>query len=92
MPKLEQTKIDTESTLLWCPNFISMEEGNALFKHLMEGKLTNSKRRKESPQFSLFIFRVELRTYSNFYVWKACSLGKLKKSTADCSNLFQFYI
>ncbi|CAF1413496.1 unnamed protein product [Rotaria sordida] len=36
MPKLEETKIDTLSTLKRCPNFISQEEGDALFDHLME--------------------------------------------------------
>ncbi|CAM4835578.1 unnamed protein product [Rotaria magnacalcarata] len=33
---LEEIKIDTQSTVKWCPDFISKEEGDALFDHLME--------------------------------------------------------
>ncbi|CAF4352315.1 unnamed protein product, partial [Adineta steineri] len=36
MPELKEIKIDTQSTLKWCPNFISKEEGDALFNHLMK--------------------------------------------------------
>ena len=37
IPTLDEIPIDTQSMLKWCPDFISKEEGDALFKHLMEG-------------------------------------------------------
>ncbi|UJR08399.1 hypothetical protein I4U23_012669 [Adineta vaga] len=35
-PILEETQIDSQSTLKWCPNFITKEEGDFLFNHLMK--------------------------------------------------------
>lgn len=35
-PNFEEIPIDAASTLKWCPNFLSIEEGDALFKHILQ--------------------------------------------------------
>lgn len=42
IPTLNDIQIDTGSMLKWCPNFMSKEEGDALFNHLMEGIRLNT--------------------------------------------------
>ncbi|CAF0836979.1 unnamed protein product [Adineta steineri] len=72
-PELKEIKIDIQSTLKWCPNFISKEEGDALFNHLMKGIHINIERKKSSNLIGVsFIFRIEFRAHCNFYVWKTC--------------------
>ncbi len=79
-PTLEEIQIDNESKLKWCPNFISKEEGDALFDHLMEGNSINTKRKNQQFYCPSFIFRVEFRAHCNFYLWKTCQPGKKLRS------------
>ncbi len=56
MPTLEEIKIDNQSTLKWCPNFISKKESDALFDHLMEGTGIHIKRKKTTILLAFIYF------------------------------------
>ena len=36
VPKLQEIQIDPKSSLKWCPKFMSDEESNGLFKHILQ--------------------------------------------------------